>query len=78
MANKYLAKAKDIITNNADKARDLLKEFQTIKDLTSMFTESALGEIVTGLASTAKATKVLILLESKSPNLNLRLVFHKI
>ena len=58
LANKYLAKAKDIITNNADKARDLLKEFQTIKDLTSMFTESALGEIVTGLASTG-ATAVL-------------------
>ena len=56
LAKDYLGRARIILSLGEDKAYDLLKEFQNIRDLTSMFSDSALGEIVGGFASTGAST----------------------
>ena len=55
LAKKYLARAKVVIAQNSERAKDLLREFEQIRDLTLMFQNSALGEVVKGFGATGVA-----------------------
>ena len=51
LAKEYLKKAFTLVQENTEKAKELLLEFDNIQDLTSIFDNSAIGDIVSSLAS---------------------------